>query len=170
MSKLTLRPLEDGDLALLTLWLNKEYILQWYHDPEEWLEEIRNRQSTYSWIHHFIVIDSGMPIGFCQYYDCYDANEMEDWYDIDEANRTFSIDYLIGEEAYLGKGCGKEIVRLLTDLLITQKKAWQIIVQPETDNHASNHVLMVNGYLYDEQKKYYCKQNEGAEGNVPLTR
>lgn len=41
--KITLRPVEDEDIRLLTAWLNKEYIRKWYHDPEEWLTEINNR-------------------------------------------------------------------------------------------------------------------------------
>ena len=155
--ELILRPLNDTDIALLTLWLNKDYILKWYHETDEWLAEINDRHGTYTWIHHFIVMDGKTPIGFCQYYDCYDANDMEDWYNITVPGDTFSIDYLIGNEAYLGKGYGKAIIRLLSDTIQAVEGAKRIIVQPETENHASNHVLMANGYVYDEQQKYYCK-------------
>lgn len=155
--KLSLRPLNDTDIDLLTLWLNKEYILKWYHDADEWLAEINERNGAYSWIHHFIVMDSETPIGFCQYYDCYDANSMEDWYDVTKPGDTFSIDYLIGDDAYLGKGYGKAIIRLLTDTIQTEENAGRIIVQPESENHASNHVLLANGYVYDEELKYYSK-------------
>lgn len=154
---LTLRPVQDEDIGLLTVWLNKDYVLKWYHDADEWLNEISGRHGQYSWIHHFIVMDGNASIGFCQYYDCYDANDMEDWYEVAQPHDTFSIDYLIGEESYLGKGYGKAIVKLLTDKIQQNEQARQIIVQPEKDNHASNHVLTANGYLYDEQKEYYYK-------------
>lgn len=157
INKLTLRPVCDKDISLLTSWLNKDYILKWYHDPDEWLAEINERHSTYSWIHHFIVMDGKMPIGFCQYYDCYNANDMEDWYSVTRHGDTFSIDYLIGNEAYLGKGYGKAIVKLLTDTIQQKENANRIIVQPETENHSSNHVLMANGYTYDKQNEYYFK-------------
>lgn len=155
MNKLNLRPLCDADIALMTQWLNKDYIIKWYNDPEDWLTEINARHGEYSWLHHFIVMDGDTPIGFCQYYDCFDANELEDWYDVSERGDTFSIDYLIGDEAYLGKGYGKAIVALLTETVKENEAAKQIIVQPDTENHASNHVLLANGYVYDEAKKYH---------------
>lgn len=155
--ELSLRPCEDGDIALLARWLEQEYILKWYHDPDDWLAEFRGRHGEYSWIHHFMVMESGVPIGFCQYYDCFDAGDMEDWYTVEGKGDAFSIDYLIGEETRLGKGYGKAIVRLLTETVRRQEQAKRIIVQPDRDNHASNHVLMANGYVYDEKQNYYCK-------------
>lgn len=156
-NELLLRPLDDADIDLLTSWLNKDYILKWYHDADEWLGEIHRRHDAYSWIHHFIVMDGETPIGFCQYYDCYAAGDMEDWYSVSAPDDTFSIDYLIGNEAFLGKGYGKAIVGLLTDTIRTVERARRIVVQPERENHASNHVLIANGYVYDEQRKYYYK-------------
>ena len=157
-NRLTLRKLEDKDITMLTNWLYKEYILKWYHDPEDWLTEINGRLGIYSWIHHFIVMNGDIPIGFCQYYDCYDANQIEDWYTVTQKNDTFSIDYLIGEESYLGMGYGKEIVKLLSETIQHKEQANCIIVQPEKENHSSNHVLIANGFLYDSDREYYYKR------------
>lgn len=158
MKEITLRPLREEDVTLLTTWLNKDYILKWYHEPEEWLKEIHEREGEYSWIHHFMVMVDNTPIGFCQYYDCYDAKDLEDWYTVTKRKDTFSMDYLIGNEAYLGKGYGKAIVKELTDTIREKEKAKQIIVKPEKENMPSNHVLMANGYLFDKEKDYYYKQ------------
>lgn len=155
--ELILRPLDENDIDLLASWLSKDYILRWYHDADEWLNEINGRHDAYTWIHHFIIMHSKTPIGFCQYYDCYDANDLEDWYSVNKKGETFSIDYLIGDEDYLNKGYGKEIVRILTETIMAIKGAKSIIVQPDNENHASRHVLMANGYVYDEDKKYYYK-------------
>ncbi|HWP80290.1 MAG TPA: GNAT family N-acetyltransferase [Candidatus Acidoferrum sp.] len=155
--ELALRALNDADMDLLASWLNKDYVLKWYHDADEWLAEIRGRHGAYSWIHHFIAVEGKTPVGFCQYYDCYDAKELEDWYHVSTPGDTFSIDYLIGNEAYLGKGYGKAIVGLLTNAIQAAESAKRIIVQPEKENHASNHVLTATGYVYDEAQKYYCK-------------
>jgi len=157
MRKIALRPIKDEDIILVTTWLKKEYILKWYHHPEDWLTEINNRNGIYSWIHHFIVMDENTPIGFCQYYDCFNANDIEDWYKITEKNHTFSIDYLIGNEAYLGKGYGKAIVSLLTDTIKEKEEGKQIIVQPDKENIPSIKALLSNGYIYDEEKDYYYK-------------
>lgn len=157
MKEIILRKINNEDIMLLTTWLNKEYILKWYHEPDEWLTEINERHSTYSWIHHFIVMNENTPIGFCQYYDCFDANDLEDWYSVARKNDTFSIDYLIGNEAYLGKGYGKAIVRLLTNTIKEKEQAKQIIVQPDKENLPSNNVLLSNGYIFDKQKDYFYK-------------
>ena len=157
MDNLHLKELTNTDIDLLATWLHKEYIVKWYHDPDDWLAEINGRHDTYLWIHHYIVMDGETAIGFCQYYDCYDANDMEDWYEVTERGDTFSIDYLIGDESYLGKGYGKAIVNLLTETIWQKEHAKQIIVQPDEDNHASNRVLMANGYVYDKSKNYYSK-------------
>ena len=156
-NKITLRQFQDTDIAMFTSWLHKDYILKWYREPEGWLTEINGRHDEYNWIHHFIVMDGEVPIGFCQYYDCADAKDLEDWYTVDLRGDTCSIDYLIGDEEYLGKGYGKEIIRLLTEHVKNTEKAREIIVQPDEDNKASNGVLLANGYLFDEQKKYYYK-------------
>ena len=154
---LAIRLVHDDDIDMLTSWLRKDYILKWYHDPDEWLAEINGRHDTYSWIHHFIVTAEKIPMGFCQYYDCYNARDLEEWYTVSQPNDTFSIDYLIGNEGYLGKGYGKEIVKLLTETIQCREQAKQIIVQPDADNHSSNHVLTANGYIYDECAAYYRK-------------
>lgn len=157
MDRIVLRKVRDEDIPLLTTWLNKEYILKWYHDSEEWLVEINQRNGAYSWIHHFIVTVESVPIGFCQYYDCYDANNLEDWYSVSRPNDTYSIDYLIGNEAYLGKGYGKAIVNLLTDIIKDIEQGKQIIVQPEKENIPSKRVLLSNGYIFDKEKHYFYK-------------
>lgn len=158
MKNLSLRAFTDEDIALFTSWLNKAYILKWYHDPNDWLHEIKERNGSFSWIHHFIVMEDETAIGFCQYYDCFDGNDMEDWYEVGKRGDTFSIDYLIGNEAYLGKGRGKALVKLLTETIRQKEQVKRIIVQPDKENGPSNHVLLANEYVFDEQKDYYVKE------------
>lgn len=157
MNKLNLRNVTNKDMKTIEVWLKKEHILKWFHDTEDWLDEIKGRNDNYSWINHFIVMYNDKVIGFCQYYDCYNAKELEDWYAVKEKRHIFSIDYLIGEESYLGKGFGKEIIKMLTRLIEVEEKASKIVVQPDRDNYASNGVLVANGYIYDEELKYYYK-------------
>lgn len=152
---LIIRPLTDEDVTLLTTWLYQDYVLKWFDNPQDWLAEVNGRQNEYNWIHHFIVMHGDIPIGFCQYYDCFDSNE--DWFTITRAGDTYSIDYLIGKKDYLNKGYGKSIIRLLTETVRRNTTATQIIVQPDTENHASNHVLLANGYVFDEANQYYRK-------------
>lgn len=150
---LYLRKIGDDDLDLLDAWLHKPYILKWYEDPAAWLDEIRQRDDRFSFIAHFIVMADSHPVGFCQYYDCIHAGE--DWYSVFVQGETYSIDYLIGEEAYLQQGYGKRIVRLLIDVIRAKTTAKEIIVQPEKENAASCNTLKSCGFLYDRAKGYY---------------
>jgi len=152
VENLTLQSFTDGDIELFIKWINKDYIKKWYGNLEDWINEVKNRNGEYNFINHFIVKHKKEKIGFCQYYDCYDAQE--EWYEVNEKNELYSIDYLIGEEEYLSKGFGKEIVKQLIDKVKT-KGGKEIIVQPEAENKASNKVLIANGFIFDREKGYY---------------
>lgn len=152
-STLTLKPVEDSDIKQLKIWLNMTHVLKWYHDADEWLNEINERNGAFSFLNHFIVLKDNTPIGFGQYYDCFDAQE--EWYFADRANEIFSIDYFIGEEDYLRKGYGKEIVKLLVNKIYERCPDAKIVVQPENENIASCKALLANGFVYDEENDYY---------------
>lgn len=157
---LALRPLEDTDIPLMSQWLQQPYVKKWYDPIDEWIEEIRERHDTYSWLHHFILWDGGIPIGFGQYYDCFDSVGLEEWKDrkFTKRGEVYSIDYLIGDESYLGKGFGKQIVGLLTNAVF-KLGAKEIIVDPDKSNFASQGVLVANGYTFDDQQGYYAITN-----------
>ena len=154
---LALRPVTDQDIKRLTAWLHEEHVRKWYHEPNAWLREINGRHGEYSWIHHFIVMDGDAPIGFCQYYDCCDAGDLESWYSVTRRGETFSMDYLLGDAAYLGKGYGTALVGLLTETIWREERPQQIIVQPDDDNLPSCRALLANGYQYDAEMRCYRK-------------
>jgi len=151
---ISLRAVCDADVPLLTSWLHKAHVRKWYGDPADWLAEINGRQEGFAWIHHFIVIAEGIPIGFGQYYDCFDAKE--EWYAVPLRGVMYSIDYLIGEESYLGCGYGKAVIACLTDAVRQSGAEW-IVVQPDAENTASCRALVANGYAFDFGKAYYQK-------------
>lgn len=156
-ASIQLRPFQSTDITMFTSWLHMEHILKWYHEPDNWLTEINGRHDEYAWIHHYIVMHNNLPIGFCQYYDCYHAKDLESWYTAAQCGDMYSIDYFIGSESHLGKGYGKEIVRVLTEHIAITESPHKIIVRPDSNNRPSNSILLANGYVYDKQKKYYQK-------------
>ncbi|KPU45853.1 aminoglycoside N(6')-acetyltransferase type 1 [Oxobacter pfennigii] len=155
MDLLKIRAFEDDDILLMKTWLNKEHVMKWYEDPDAWLSEIYGRFDKFSFINHFIALYDRNPIGFCQYYICADADEH--WYGNIPITGSYSIDYLIGEENYLGKGFGKAIIALLVNKVFSLDKAQRIIVFPEPENIASCKSLLANGFIFDEKNKLYCK-------------
>ncbi len=147
MKKLLLRQLCDEDVALLEKWLHVPHVAAWYHDPLDWIDEIRKRNNEFSFLHHFIVEAEGKPIGFCQYYEY--RHSGEDWHGHTDIDGTYSIDYLIGETGYLGKGFGKGIVQSLIEKVGLQNNAKRIIVQPEQENKPSCNALLSCGFSFD---------------------
>ncbi|WP_207204728.1 GNAT family N-acetyltransferase [Miniphocaeibacter massiliensis] len=157
MEKIKLRPFIDNDIKIIGKWLKKDYIIKWYHDSDAWIKELEQRNNEFSWIKHFIVEEDYVPIGFCQYYDCYNSKDIEDWHKTTKPNNSYSIDYLIGEEKYLKKGYGSLIVKKLTNIIIKHENLKEIIVKPEEENIASIKSLISNGYKYDKNREYYYK-------------
>ncbi len=146
-----IRKFNLDDINIFKRWLKQDYIATWYENPEEWVYEIVSED--FSWINHFIVECDNRPIGFCQYYEYVKGKET--WHGWIPVGGTYSIDYLIGEPAFIGKGIGKEIVRALNNIIFAETDAKRIIVQPEKENHASCNTLLAAGYEYDEKNKLY---------------
>ena len=98
----------------------------------------------------------GKPIGFCQYYEyCHSG---EDWHGNTDINGAYSIDYLIGDTEYLGKGFGGNIIRLLIKEIKLHNNAKRIIVQPEQDNKASCNALLSCGFCFDTVNGIYIME------------
>ncbi len=114
---LELRPLSDDDISLVEVWLNKEHIKRWYEIPHigitiaDWMREIQERNGEFRWITYLIAMYREQPIGLCLYYKCMDSSD-EDFGTL-PLTGSYGIDYLIGEETYLGKGLGKRIIAML---------------------------------------------------------
>ena len=154
MKDIVLEIFADQYLEKYIKWLNKDYIKKWFGNPEDWIHEIKNKNNEFKFIKHYVVKVENNEIGFYQYYDCYYTQE--EWYKIDEVNKIYSIDYLIGEEIYLNMDYGKMIVEKLIEK-IKEINGKTIIVQPELENKASTGVLLANGFIYDKEKVYFYK-------------
>lgn len=79
----------------------------------------------------------------------------EDWNGSIPAEGSYSLDYLIGGEDYLGCGNGPKIVKLLTEEIYSKTDAKRIIVQPEPGNAKSRNTLLSAGYRYDESNDLF---------------
>ena len=147
-----IRPLFESDIALMRRWLYLPHVAEWYKHPEHWLNELKERRGEFSFLSHFIIEFEGIPIGFCQYYDCFFAQEHEVWSDNlnvgERQGENFSLDYLIGEPEYLRRGHGGQAVRLLSEK-IRRLGAKRIIAEPEPENLASCRVLESCGFVRD---------------------
>lgn len=156
MQTLILRQLCNEDVALFEKWLYIPHVEKWYHEPLDWIDEVQKRNDEFSFLHHFIAEVEGKPIGFCQYYEY--RHSGEDWHGNTDTNGTYSIDYLIGDPKYLGKGLGKGIIQILIEKIKLQNNAKRIIVQPEQENKASCNTLLSCGFTFDTNNEIFIME------------
>lgn len=156
---LELRLLDENDEALVEDWLNREHVKRWYEIPhlevtlDDWMNEIKGRNAEFKWLTHLIAVWQGRPIGLCQYYKCADSDE--DFGALPRAG-SYGIDYLIGEEAYLGKGLGKGIIALLVDRIFSFPDAQRVTADIDSENKASEGALLSCGFeLFDAKSSRY---------------
>lgn len=83
--RVRLREFQEDDREFMVHWLDQKHVQRWLLHPDHWLQEIDQRHNQFKWIHHYIVMLTNEPIGFCQYYDCFRAKELEEWLDVEEA-------------------------------------------------------------------------------------
>lgn len=151
-----LRQFEDKDIDTFRKWLYLPHVAKWYHEPEDWMDEVKQRKDKYSFVNHFIVEYDIKPIGFCQYYEYIKGGET--WHGDIATDGTYSIDYLIGESEYLGRKLGTKIINALCELIKKHDNVKRIIVQPESENKASCGVLLSCGFKYDESNALFIKE------------
>lgn len=156
---LELRPLDDQDVSLVETWLHKEHVKKWYKIPhmgvtiDDWMSEINQRNGEFKWLTYLIAMWEGRPIGLCQYYKCEDSDE--DFGALTVAG-SYGIDYLIGEEAFLGKGLGKGMITLLVKKIFSFADAQRVTADIDSENQASAKALLSCGFcLFDTKYSRY---------------
>jgi RimJ/RimL family protein N-acetyltransferase len=162
---LELRLLNDSDIPLVEVWLNKEHVKKWYEIPslgitiDDWISEIKEHKGKFQWITYLIVLWQSRPIGICLYYKCVDSSG-EDFGTL-SLTGSYGIDYLIGEESYLGKGLGKETITLLLDKIFSLQDAQRVTANIDKNNKASKKALLSCGFeLLDAGSSRYIICNK----------
>ena len=162
---LAFRLMSDNDIPLLNDWLNKEHVKRWCEIPhlgvtiDDWMHEFREHNGEFRWITHLIAMYNNVPIGLCQYYRCEDSKD-EDFGTL-PIQGSYGIDYLIGEESYLRKGLGKEIIALLVDRIFSLADAERNTAEIDKNNKASGNALLSCGFtLFDAERSRYLLQKQ----------
>ena len=167
---LELRLLNDSDIPLIEIWLNKEHVKRWYEIPalgitiNDWISELKEYKGEFQWITYLIVLWQDRPIGLCLYYKCVDSSD-EDFGTL-PLTGSYGIDYLIGEESYLGKGLGKGIITLLVDKIFSLQDAQRVTADIDKNNKASEKTLLSCGFkLLDTGSSRYVIYKRGFGSN-----
>lgn len=116
---------------------------------------MKERNGEYKWLTHLIVLWQGRPIGLCQYYKCEDSKD-EDFETL-PISGSYGIDYFIGEETCIGKGLGKEMIKLLVNKVFSFPDAQRITADIDRENTASERTLLSSCFvlLNTDSSRYF---------------
>ena len=139
--RLTIRPLEEGDLPCLLVWLTDARVLEFYEGRDTvWTEEtIRAHYypADEDAVTFFRVImegkEDGQPIGYGQFYRL-DDELFEEYRCLDTGGVVFAMDQFIGVPELWGKGLGTEYVEAVFEWLVQERGATAVVLDPRVSN------------------------------------
>lgn len=159
---ITFAHLRHEDLGLMTAWLNKPHVNQWYGQGKSWNDTmVHNKYSprinAEEEVYAFIVLHKSQPIGYIQWYPLSASlpTGMTDEHEIFHTHaraHCAGLDCFIGEENELGKGHGtKMVTQFCDDYLFPTYPC--IIADPALDNIRAIRLFYRCGFLYHDGKK-----------------
>jgi aminoglycoside 6'-N-acetyltransferase len=150
-----LRHANIHDLSLLRHWDEQPHVIA--ADPNDdwnWEEEELSQQPE--WCEHLIAEMDGTPIGFIEIIDPA-REESHYWGDVSENLRA--IDIWIGEEVYLGKGYGTQMMQLAIERCFKDKEVIGIIIDPLATNEGARRFYERLGFTFLDYRQFnkdYC--------------
>jgi len=140
-SSISFRPLVAADLALLHEWLNRDFVAQWYHQPDPSLEGVRAKYlpsitGADTRTRHYVTLVDERPTGMIQWYYLSDWPEYGQAIEVEEP--SISIDLFIGESDMIHRGIGVEIIKtFLEEVAFPSSGTHVCYVGPESTNLAA---------------------------------
>ena len=130
------RPLAERDLPLLSEWLNRPHVAEWWDDGpvscsavrEKYLPRIVGPTSVSP---NFAILN-GTPVGFIQSYVA--AEQGNGWWPDESDPGVIGIDQFLADAESLGKGLGTEMVSQFALALFGDRSVTRIQVDPEPTN------------------------------------
>lgn len=145
---ITFRPLVKSDFAMFAGWLAKPHVSRWWREPAT-VEHVAKDYGACTdgdfTTRVYVVSDGAKPIGIIQVFRLADYPDEDKHYPFRGA---VSIDYLIGEEAYVGHGVGTQMISQFIETVIRPlyPEATGVATGAEVDNPASLGALRKCGF------------------------
>ncbi len=146
---ISLRPATISDLDLVRYWDTKQHVID--ADPDdEWDWEVElNRNPV--WREQCIAELDSTPIGFIQIIDPF-LEDTQYWGSIEPNKRA--IDIWIGEEKYLNKGYGSQMMLQAIDRCFKHHKVSSILVDPLKSNAKAHRFYQRLGFVFKEEREF----------------
>ena len=162
--KIEFHPFTADDIPLFLDWSKRKHVKDtWFLEGYEPVETIYKTMSGNGYDFPFIIYLGKQPIGYIQYCNLYAYTKLCSDYNLQAYKALFSdpeqskgnycIDLFIGEEAYLGKGFGSEIVEAFCDLLFSNPEVKRILVDPSMENKRAIRCYEKAGFRSLQQSK-----------------
>lgn len=142
-----LRRIELADVDLIAGWLSVPEVSRWYLEGSTVADEVEGLHRCASGIEPtevLMVVDSEVPIGWCQWYLCRDYPDHAAGVGAEAGD--VGIDYAIGDPVRHGKGVGTELVATLVAHIRQRHPDAGVIADPQAANIGSRRVLEKNGF------------------------
>lgn len=136
--EIAFRPVEREDYEMLRGWLNQPHMREWWGDPKEELDSIRNMVEGRDTTRPFLFMFDGTPIGYIQYWYI-GHHQNEEWIKdnpwlTELPSDAVGVDVSIGDPTLLSKGYGSAAVKAFVARLIGEGYR-TIIIDPDPVNH-----------------------------------
>ncbi|WP_186576988.1 GNAT family N-acetyltransferase [Aquibacillus kalidii] len=134
--KLKVRYLEKKDNRLLAKWLSNPKVLEFYEGRDNPFDVNKVNEVFYPKKNNVtacIFEYDGTPIGYIQYYQL-NENDREQYGLKPEPITIFGLDQFIGEVDYWNKGIGTLLVSSMSQFLVRDLGAKQIVLDPQARN------------------------------------
>jgi aminoglycoside 6'-N-acetyltransferase len=113
--ELNFRPLTKADFELFARWIGRPYVQKWWKEPAT-VEHVAKEYGACTdgdlTTRVYVVQAGAKPIGIIQVFKLASYPE---WDKVLAVPGAISIDYLIGEEDYIGRGYGTRMIKQFID-------------------------------------------------------
>lgn len=153
LPKVTFTPTTATDQALLLRWLDKPHVREFWDNSEAHRQNMLNfLQGAKDQLDYYIGYWNETPYALLLTSDCtLDAPE-EFRALLQQTGKTFSIDFTIGEENFLGKGLGAPTLQAFMQYICKEvdPEVTTFIIDPAIDNTRAIHVYEKAGFKKGE--------------------
>ena len=160
MTSLSFKKATAADKAVIFSWLETPHVREFWDNSQEHKDDIVNfiegRQQPSNYFNgkfmYWVAYAGSEPFAMLMTYQETTADDIETLKlsHFSQTGHTYSLDYMIGNTAYLGKGYGASTLSEFLDFFRDQvdTKAESFLIDPESDNPRAKHVYEKAGFRY----------------------
>lgn len=137
-------PLTIPYLKQMHAWLQKPHVRAFWDDGDRTEDEVRAHYFQPRSVEQYLILYQKQPIGYIQAQHIEANHELAKFRLIDK--QTYGIDLFIGEEEYIGKGMGIDLLKsFITYLLDRHHQLEAVLFDPSQNNPRAIHLFVKLG-------------------------